>query len=196
MSLRQLGGLGALMAAIGLSGGCSSLEIKYQPTTPAGMPTKANVTLKVADIRPLDKGRDTGTRVGSVRGGFGNSIAVEDKHADVAPHTIGDATSDALLRVGVGVNNAGQKTLVASIKEYWMDGYMGYKASIIVAYQLMDAAGKPMWSSEVTGVSGGTNMFKSGNTLAKDLFSKALADLVNHASEQFNSPGFQQALAM
>ncbi|MES1171936.1 MAG: hypothetical protein ABUL77_01755 [Bacteroidota bacterium] len=196
MLLHKVSVAGALLLGIAFVGGCSSLEIKYKPTTPAGAATRVSVGLRVNDVRPLEKGRETGRRVGQVRGAVGIPQGVDDKNPNVAPQTVGDATSDALRRSGVGVQNGGAKTLVVTIKEYWMDGYMGYAAKILVVYELMDASGRAVWTAEVKGGAGGNSMFKSPHTLALNLYTRALTELSTNAGQQFASPAFQQALAM
>jgi hypothetical protein len=38
-----------------------------------------------------------------------------------------DATADALRLARVGVSDHGPRTLVATVKKFWIDGYLGYK---------------------------------------------------------------------
>jgi hypothetical protein len=196
MNARKLCGLAAaLVAGALLVVGCGGMEIKYKPTTAAGAPVKSNVALKVEDQRPLDHGGQNKNHVGNVRGGMGNALRMNDKHVDVAPHTVTDATSDALRSAGVGAAG-GPKTLVATIKDFWMDGFVGYKVTITVQYQLVDQGGKPLWGAEVKGESGGAQLFGSAQSTTIKLYQKALADLATNAGSQFQSPPFQQALAM
>jgi|GEM_PF-2918488 len=194
MRLHNLTVLGVLLLGLAFGSGCSGLEIKYKPTTPVDAVTKTSIALRVDDARPMDRGRETGTRVGTVRGSFGIPEHMEDKNADVAPHTVTDATADALRRSGVGVQAGSAKTLVATINEFWMDGFMGYACKVVVVYALNDASGKAIWNAEVTGASGGSDAFSSPKKLTLTLFTRALADLSTHAGEQFSSPAFQQAL--
>jgi hypothetical protein len=86
--------------------------------------------------------------------------------------------------------------VVASVKEFWFDGMMGYVATVTVTYQLTDASGKELWAADVTGKAGDSMMFSNPKEIAETLFTKALADLATKAAEQFNSPAFQQAVAM
>jgi len=194
MRATKLCGLGAVVfVGSVLVAGCG-MEIKYKPQSAATAAVTSNVALKVEDQRPLDHGGQTKTHVGNVRGSLGIPQRMNDKNVDVAPHTVTDATSDALRHVGIGVAG-GQKTLVATIKTFWMDGFMGYKCTIVVNYQLVDQGGKSLWGAEVQGASGGTNAFGSPQGTTIRLYQNALSDLAQHASEQFQSPPFQQALA-
>lgn len=194
MLMRNAVGLLGLVALVGLGGCTPPPDIQYAPTTAASVATKASVGLSVLDKRSEDKGGGT-SQMGQVRSGIGIPHGVEDKKPDVVVKTVTDATTDALHKSAVGVQKGGPKTLVATVKEYWFDGYMGYSATVTVSYQLNDAAGKQLWAAEVVGKAGDTNAFTHANRMAENIFAKALAELATKASEQFASPAFQQALA-
>ncbi|MGH3054487.1 MAG: hypothetical protein ACRDL7_05860, partial [Gaiellaceae bacterium] len=169
--------------------------IKYKPLAAAAPAPAASVGLKVVDQRPADKGGQDKTQVGQIRGSYGIPSGVNDGSADVAPTTVTDATTDALHQAGVGVQSGSPKTLVATVTHYWMDGFQGYKATVAVQYALQDNAGKTLWSAEVKGGAGGTNLFRSPQSFTQDMFENALTDLATRASEQFKSEAFKKALA-
>jgi len=183
-------GAGALLIT-----GCSSMQIQYVPLTAPAPAAKANVRLQVVDARMPDHGGAHKKQVGQVRSSFGIPSAVEDAKDDVAPRTVGDATTDALHHAGIGVEDGGNKMLVSTLKSYWMDGYMGYKAEVVVHFELKDAAGKSLWTSDVSGGAGGTSVGHTATGMTKDMFERALDELAQRASEQFSTPEFQQALA-
>jgi hypothetical protein len=195
---RKWAGLPTLLSlALLLASGCATLEIKYKPLPNPAPPPATGVVLKVVDNRPADK-LATRNKVGQTRDGFGIPHGLEDEDPNVVPRTINDATSDALKQSGIGLQPAGPKTLVATITEYWMDGYMGYKAGVTVQYALLNPAGAPVWTEEVKGAAGAGafGLNKSEKRMAKNIFETTLADLAVHASERFRTPTFQQALAM
>jgi len=76
-----------------------------------------------------------------------------------------------------------------------MDGFQGYKATVAVQYALQDGAGKTLWSAEVKGGAGGTNLFRSPQSFTQDMFENALTDLANRAAEQFKTEAFKKAVA-
>src|SRR5881396_1228770 len=85
---------------------------------------------------------------------------------------------------GAGVAaKGGPKTLVATISNFWADGFVGYAAKIAVLYELQDAAGKQLWTAEAKGGAGGA-------AISTRLYEKALSDLASQAAAQFSSPGF------
>ena len=191
MLSRHLGRLGMMVAGVLLlsAAGCGGFAIQYKPDPAAtAAPVRGAVTLKVVDARPAEHGGDVRTLVGNVRGGLGIPQRVNDKNPDVAPRTVGQATADALGRVGL-TSKGGPKTLVATITNYWVDGFVGYAAKIDVLYELQDQSGKQLWSAQVKGGAGGVSV-------SPKTFEKALTDLAAHATEQFASPPFQQALAL
>jgi hypothetical protein len=197
MSQRKiLGPKTVLAVALLLTAGCAKLQIQYKPLPNPAPPPVTGVVLKVVDNRPPER-LAARNQVGQTRDGFGIPHKIADSDPNVVPRTITDATSDALKQSGIGVG-AGQKTLVATITEFWMDGYVGYKAGVTVQYALLNPAGAPVWTEEVKG-NAGTSAFglnKSEIRMTKSVFETALADLAVHASERFRSPNFQQALAM
>jgi hypothetical protein len=185
------------VAALISAAGCAKLQIKYNPLPAPPPAPMAGLVLRVVDSRPADK-LAVRNEVGQTRDGFGIGHPLRDEDAEVVPRTISDATSDALKHSGIGLVGTGPKTLVATITEYWMDGYFGYKAGVTVQYALLNPAGAPVWQQEVKGAAGAAafGLNKSEKRMAKNAFESALADLATHASEQFKSPPFLQALAM
>ena len=186
----------AVFAVVAASG-CTKLQIKYNPLPAPPPPPSTGLVLRVVDNRPPDK-LAVRNEVGQTRDGFGIGHPLRDEDTDVVPRTVNDATSDALRHSGIGLQGAGPKTLVATVTEYWMDGYIGYKAGVTVQYALLNPAGAPVWQQEVKGAAG-TSSFglnKSEKRMAKNAFESALADLAQNATAQFRSPQFLQALAM
>jgi hypothetical protein len=195
MNGKTTGMTSAIAAIVSLAvAGCGATKIAYNPM-PGGAPApKAAVTLKVVDERPADKGGSEKALVGQVRGSYGIPAGVSDSSPDVATRTVAEATTDALKQAGVGVGSGGSRTLVATVKHYWMDGFTGYKATVTVQYALEDASGKVLWTKDVSGGAGGALVFKSAQSMAQDMFGSALSDLAKKAAEDFKSPEFQKAL--
>jgi hypothetical protein len=185
---------GALTLAAFLVG-CGTTKIAYKPKAAGGSAPSAQVALKVVDQRPADKGGSDRVQVGQIRGSYGIPSAVRDASPEVATRTVSDATTDALKQAGIGIEGNAGKTLVATVTHFWMDGMMGYKATVAVDYALQDGSGKVLWSAEVKGGAGGTNLFRGAESFTQDMFENALADLANRALEQFRSAAFTKALA-
>ena len=156
MKKPKLLGSGTLLAGfVVLAMGCAA-QIKYTPIAgPAVAPTTnvALLALQVVDNRPPDKLKNK-NEVGQVRNGIGIPSGIDDKDPDVVPRTVSEATTDALKLAGVGVQG-GQKRLLATVTEFWMDGYMGYKAGVTVQYALQGPSGAPLWTQEIKGAAGG-----------------------------------------
>ncbi len=182
----------------GAGHGCAA-QIEYTPIAgPAVAPTTnvALLALQVVDNRPPDKLKNK-NEVGQVRNGIGIPSGIDDKDPDVVPRTVSEATTDALKLAGVGVQG-GQKRLLATVTEFWMDGYMGYKAGVTVQYALQGPSGAPLWTQEIKGAAGGHQLAQRRvpTRWRTSLFEKALNDLASKANAQFKSPGFLQAMAM
>lgn len=184
-----------LALGVVLLAGCGTTKIAYKPMATPAPPAAAHVTVKVVDERPADKGGSSKVQVGQIRGSYGIPSAVKDGDTEVATKTVADATNDALRQAGVGPQTGSAKTLVATVKHFWMDGLAGYKATVAVQYALQDSAGKTLWSAEVKGGAGGTNLFRGAESFTQDMFEKALTDLACKAAEEFKSDAFKKALA-
>jgi hypothetical protein len=100
------------------------------------------------------------------------------------------ATTDALSHAGVSVRPGGP-SLIASVREYWVDGEGIHHAVIIVSYDLTDSAGRALWHAEARGDSSVGILM--GNGLVKN-FRAALLILAQQATDAFCSPAFQSAL--
>jgi hypothetical protein len=182
----------AFLGSLALLASCST-SIAYKPiggTAPAPAQT---LVLQVVDQRPADQGGSERNVVGKVRGSYGIPASVTDANANVVLDTVSQATADALAQSGVGVGT-GNRTLVGTVKHYWMDGFQGYKGTITVAYELRDASGNVLWSKELSGGSGGALIFKSGVSMTQDIFAAALTELAKKAATEFKSEEFQKAL--
>ncbi|MBI1817501.1 MAG: hypothetical protein HYR72_21205 [Deltaproteobacteria bacterium] len=186
--------LGALAVGLVFLAGCGTTKIAYKPKATSAPAATASVALKVVDERPADKGGSTKDQVGQIRGSYGIPSSVKDSSPDVATVAVSDATIDALRQAGIGMQAGGGKTLVATVKHFWMDGMMGYKATVAVQYTLQDSSGKTLWTAEVKGGAGGTNLFRGAESFTQDMFENALSDLANKALEQFKSDAFKKAL--
>jgi len=195
MKIRIVAPAAALALAFVALAGCGATKIAYKPMAGGAPAEKETVALKVVDERPADKGGTEKVQVGQVRGSYGIPSAVKDSAPDVAPRTVAEATTDALKQAGVGVKDGSTRTLVATVKHYWMDGMAGYKATVAVQYTLQDSSGKTLWTKDVSGGAGGALIFKSAESIAQDMFGNALTDLANKAAEQFKSAEFQKAVA-
>lgn len=182
----------ALLCASTLAlGGCRSLQVSYAPSSAAApAPNGTQVVVKVADARPSDDGGGTGD-VGKVRSGMGIPSTLTDKDPNVVKRTVQEATLDALKHAGITAGNG--KTLEATVKEFWMDGYMGYKGSVTVVYTLKDAAGKTLWTRTVTGADGGSNAFRDSFSMTEEIFRNALTEVSANATKEFQSADFQAA---
>ncbi len=182
----------ALLCASTLAlGGCRTLNVTYAPSSSAApAPNGTQVVVKVDDARPTDNGGGT-NEVGQVRSGVGIPSGLKDKDPNVVKRTVEEATVDALKHAGVATGSG--KTLEATVKEYWMDGYMGYKGSVTVEYKLKDSAGKTLWTRTVTGADGGSNAFRDSYSMTEEIFRKALAEVSANATKEFLSADFHAA---
>lgn len=173
--------------------GCAKLHVAYSPANaPAAPATGVAVKVQIADARPADNGGSEPENVGQIRSGVGIPSDLSDSDPQVVTRTVHEATTDALKHAGVGEAGSG-KTLVATVKEFWMDGYMGYKGSVTVEYALRDAAGKTLWTASVTGTDGGSNAMRSAYSMTEEIFEKALAEVSANATKAFQSPEFLAA---
>ena len=183
--------LAACLAASTIA--CGSLHVAYAPSSAAASPANgSSVNVKVVDARPADHGGEEKAIVGQVRSGVGIPSAMKDSDPNAVTRTVTEATNDALRLAGVA-GGKGAKTLVATVKEFWMDGYTGYKGTVVVDYALQDASGATLWQKTLTGSDGAALVMKSSYGMTEDIFKKALANLATSAATEFQTAEFQAA---
>jgi hypothetical protein len=181
--------LGLLLVA-----GCSyQVKLNYDPIVRGTEDPTTSVALKVVDAREPGLGGSDTTAIGQVRGGYGNPIPVYETDPQRVAQLVRDATTDALLHSRVGVENGGPRTLVATVKGFWVDGYVGYKATVEVQCALQDGQGQVIWTSLISGAAGGVAWWTPTGFVA-GTFQDALADYAQHAMGQFSSAQFQKLL--
>lgn len=178
-------------------GGRLGIDYRSTATTPPPPPA-AGVMLRVLNVRDAAHGGLT-ERVGTIYSSYGGMYggprnysgrAVDAGSPETVADTVRAATADALAHAGVSIRSGGP-TLIASVREYWMDGHDIKRAVVVVSYDLTDHAGRVLWHTEARG--DGSVMMTVGNGLVK-MFRAALTDLAQHACDAFLSPDFQTAL--
>ena len=188
-SVRLIGLFGLLLIA-----GCSyQVALKYDPIVRGAEDPTTTVKLTVVDERAPDFGGTDKTEVGRVRGGYGNPFPLYESDSHRVALLVQDATSDALRLSRVAVGDNSERTLVATVRGFWLDGYMGYKATVEVDCALQDGQGNVLWKASISGGGGGVPLWSPSSFVAPT-FQKALADYADHAVVQFNSPAFQKYL--
>jgi hypothetical protein len=193
----HLGKVGRVIipAMIGITvvcAGCSfNVALKYDPVVRGAEDPVVTVDLKVIDDRTPDFGGTNKTEIGRVRGGYGNPFPVYESDSQQVAHLVRDATADALRLARVGVAPDAQRVLVATVKEFWIDGYIGYKASVIVQCVLQDRDGGKLWTASISGAGGGAPWWTATSFIAPT-FQKALAEYAENAAGQFGSQEFQK----
>ena len=187
-----------VIATAAFAVGCGPLAIDYRPSTVASPAPTASVALHVSNDRDVDHGGRT-ERIGTIYNSSGGMYGgprhysgrpVNATSAETVTGTVGAATTDALAHAGVSVR-AGSPTLIASVREYWMDGPDIKHGVIVVAYDLFDRGGRRVWHTDARGEA--SVIATVGNGLVR-MFRAALQDLAEHANESFRSPAFQAAL--
>jgi hypothetical protein len=189
--LRSVIVLGLLLVS-----GCSSrirTPVEYKPVAGGVDDPLTTVQLELVDARELDNRAIDPAEIGSGRGLFGNTIPLYEAASHSVRYVTRDATADALRLARVGVSDHGPRTLVATVKKFWIDGYLGYKATVTVQCDLRDEQGNVLWTSVMTGEGGGVN-WAGPDTFVRATFQRALTAYVQKAGGEFNSPEFQRYL--
>jgi hypothetical protein len=151
--------------------------------------------LRVIDDRPdYDAGKDRKT-VGRLRDQLGMPITVTESSGDEVARLIEEATEDALRRVAIATRMKARRTVVARLKRFWFDGYVGYKAGIEVDLTLLDDTGATVWHENISGVDGGTGFGTfTGVSFIAPMMDRLLNQYSAKAMEQFASTAFRSRL--
>jgi hypothetical protein len=176
--------------------GCSfDASIRYPLKTTLAGPPAAAVAMEAVNHRPPEHGGQ-GTRIGTVRGGFGNPFPVHELDASNITRAVTDAVADGLGRAGISVDDKSAQVLVVTVNDYWLDGYGAFNASVKVDLALHDAQGAPVWQQSLAG-SGGAVMSAGvfqADAVAQSAFERALAGIAVQASQLFVANEFRQLL--
>lgn len=193
--------LRGLLSFIGLSGllaflltGCASaytVQLGYRPT----MATSAekDAPLHIGDVtnkRDLTMGGDNDTRVGTIRGGYGNPWELHTKDAALITKVFQDLIGDAASELGYQMAPDGAApSLSLVINQFWCDGMYGYKISIDADLQLVDPSGLKILASHKIQYDDGFVLVSSMNEVkaAYDKFLNRFLDEVESAlkSDEF-----------
>jgi hypothetical protein len=165
--------------------------IEYRTIVAGAEDPLTTVKLETIDGRESDMAQIDARQIGSLRGLFGNAFPLFEAGPQSVPNVARDATADALRLARVGVYDRSPRTLVATLKKFWIDGYMGYKATVTVQCDLRDEQGNVLWTSVITGEGGGVN-WAGPDTFVRATFQRALGVYVQKAGGEFSSPEFQR----
>jgi len=189
-----------LVLVLGITGcGPVVIGIDYRPFPAAPPPPApaASVALQVRNVRGSERGGQT-ERVGTIynysQGMYGpphyDGRPINATTPDAVADTVRAATIDALTHAGVSVRG-GALTLIASVREYWVDGPTIYRAFVVVAYDLVDGDGRIRWHADARGDSSVVVLI--GNGLVKN-FRAALLQVAQQAGDAFRAPAFWTAV--
>ena len=165
--------------------------IEYRTVVAGAENPLTTVKLETIDGRESDMALSDAREIGRLRGLFGNAFPLLEAGPQSVRNVTHDATADALRLARVGVYDRSPRTLVATLRKFWIDGYMGYKATVTVQCDLRDEQGNVLWTSVITGEGGGVNWAGPG-TFVRATFQRALDVYVQKAGGQFSSPEFQR----
>jgi hypothetical protein len=182
---------GAVLGLLFVWGCAFRTSIAYTPIVRGAEDPLTTVTLQAVDARQADRGGNDRGEIGRVRGLLGNPFPLFDDGHTTVEDVAREATVDALRLARVGVRDRSPRVLVATVKEFWMDGYIGYKATVTLQCELRDEQGNVLWTSIITGEGGGVNWI-GPQILVRSTFQKALAAFAEQAAGEFNSPEFQK----
>lgn len=181
------------LAALPLAGCALKADLTYAPIA-ADVPHAGSiVALQIVDARPSNRGGGGTGEIGVVRGGAGNKTPVyADDPAAIVP-LARSATEDALHLSHIGLRDGASRTLVATLTDFWVDGFIGYTATVSIDYQLQNERGDVLWSSSASG-SADAFPWPSATGFMPAAFQQALASYARKASAQFDAQEFRAAL--
>jgi len=166
-------------------------SIEYGPIVGGAEDPLTTVKLQTIDARESAMGGNDPNEIGRLRGLLGNPFPLFEAGSQSVRNVTREATTDALRLARVGVYERSPRTLVATVKKFWIDGYFGYKATVTVQCDLRDEQGNVLWTSVITGEGGGVN-WAGPETFVRATFQRALAAYVQKAGGEFSSPEFQK----
>lgn len=192
-ALMQLRGYISAVLLVATSNCSYSANLTYDPNSQSAEPAKARVAVRVTDDRPPAEGGADTTAIGHMRGEFGDPTVIHEESPQGVVRVIREATVDALKHARVAVAEGSSRVLIVSVREFWMEGYGGYKANIKADLDIQDENGRTLWSGVVIGQGGAFVGFGAINAgrRAPNVFQDALENYATNATQAFQLPDFQ-----
>lgn len=192
-----------LWTVVAFAAGCGGrLAVEYRSTAMmAAPPPTARVTLQVRNARDVMRGGQT-EQIGLIYSSYGgihpgprhySGRPVNAASPDMVTDNVRAATADALVHASVAIGGVGPPgpTLVASVRDYWMDGPDVKRGTVVVTYDVVDSGGRVLWHHDARGQA--SVVMTVGNGLVK-MFRAALSELAADACDAFSSPQFRAAV--
>ncbi len=184
----------AILACVVVLNGCSrTMKLVYSKPSFGEMDRgKIHVVLK--DERAPKRGGNEPTRVGTLRGGFGNPFAVWSRVDREPVKVVRELISDSLMAAGYKVVDQpeGVPKIYATLQEFWCDGYAGYKMTLKVPMDLKQGENSaPVWNYSLN--SKGRVFVQWGPGDLNKGYKRMLEDAVQQLTAQFQSPGFHNS---
>jgi hypothetical protein len=154
------------------------------------------VNIAVVNDRSWEDGGETITKIGRIRGGYGNPFPVCSSGPDMDQAMLG-FLADALLGAGFGPladPDASRPTVVLRVTKLWSDGYTSYDFWFEATVQIIPAgSSQPAWGADiaVSYTLGSWPNKKNEARAYKELLNDGLGELVS----VLMSPDFQAALS-
>ncbi len=97
-----------------------------------------DITIRnVIDARDVEYGKNEPSRLGTVRGGYGNPWSLNSEKGTTVAEEVKKTIKQALSQSGYLVVENSSPSLDIFIKKFWCDGYMGYKIECSIEIQLI-----------------------------------------------------------
>jgi hypothetical protein len=155
--------------------------IEYRPIAGGAEDPLTTVKLQLVDARESDAGAIDPHEIGRVRGLLGNPFPLYEAASHSVRNVTRDATVDALRLARVGVSDQSPRTLVTTLKTFWIDGYLGYKATVTV--QCDPATSREKRVVDLGNHRRGWGVNRAGRTPLFARHSKSLGAYVQKATE-------------
>jgi len=185
--------LGLPLLAIVATGCSFETTLRYPAPLETHPPAIASVAVRTVNSRPEGHGGQTKC-VGRVRGGYGNPFPIYERDAANIERTVKAATEEALLGAGVAVGEDSPLVLVAVIKEFWIDGWGAFNATVHIDYSLQERSGVAVWERSVS-ATGGDIMRMSvfeAEAISATAFEQALMGVATQLKKEFIAEDFQK----
>lgn len=135
--VRKLALVVASAVLAGSLAGCVKLVVKHSALQPSSDKLGA-VSLTVTNSRDKDRGGDNVKMVGRVRNLYGMPIKTEAENDIFAAIKV--AHTDALASAGYQVVDGAPTQVIVDVKDFFMDGYMGYKIDFSASIKTVGGA--------------------------------------------------------
>ncbi|MCK5569108.1 MAG: hypothetical protein KAJ15_05285 [Spirochaetes bacterium] len=173
-----------------------TVNLKHAPIQKSVTGRGELVISEINNLREADYGAGDFKLIGKLRGGYGNPLDLWAEDGTELNISLKSLIEDAAISTGFLLQNApdGSTPIISvDIREFWCDGYAGYKIIVVLDVKLLSPDRKKTFLTETITVENGFGLFGSYKPMY-DAYDWVMNQIAQEVSDILTSTKFKKAL--